>query len=150
MSASWFAQHAQQRRSGSCNTNRGDRNSARNTSALNWFRSRGLVKFKGVTWQGGKTITSNGECRTMKFSARNQSKISRDVSAETNTPIALDHSLALGDRVRMSAWGRTRHPKYGDRRGFIVGRGSPSSWRVKFDGRRCIQTIHQEYLEKAP
>ena len=77
----------------------------------------------------------------MKFSARKQSKISRDVSTETNTPMESAHSLALGDRVRMSAWGRTRHPKYGDRHGFIVGRGSPSSWRVKFDERqlRCVR-----------
>jgi hypothetical protein len=85
----------------------------------------------------------------MKFSARKRSKISGDVSTETNTLKESAHSLALGDRVRMSAWGRMRHPKYGDRPGFIVGRGSPSSWRVKFDERRCIQTIHHEYLEKA-
>src|SRR5271167_791850 len=84
----------------------------------------------------------------MKFSARKRSKISGDVSTETNTLKESAHSLALGDRVRMSPWGRTRHLKYGDRPGLIVGRGSPSSWRVKFDERRCIQTIHQEYLEK--
>jgi hypothetical protein len=84
----------------------------------------------------------------MKFCARKQLKASRDVSPEMNTLTEAAHSLAPGDRVRMSAWGRMRHPKYGDRQGFIVGRGSPSSWRVKFDERRCIQTIHHEYLEK--
>src|ERR1700716_1828343 len=53
-----------------------------------------------------------------------------------------------GDRVRMSAWGRGRHPKHGDRQGLIVGRGSPSSWRVKFDERKYVQALHQAYLEK--
>jgi len=48
----------------------------------------------------------------------------------------------------MSAFGLARHPKYGDRQGLIVGRGSASSWRVKFDERKSIQTIHQDYLEK--
>jgi hypothetical protein len=48
----------------------------------------------------------------------------------------------------MSAWGRARHPKYGDRQGLIVGRGSPSSWRVKFDERSYVQAIHCDYLEK--
>ncbi|WP_425991686.1 hypothetical protein [Afipia sp. DC4300-2b1] len=57
-------------------------------------------------------------------------------------------SLAAGDRVRMSSRGRARHPKYGDREGFIVSKGSPSSWRVKFDERKSIQSIHRDYLEK--
>src|ERR1700688_292798 len=85
----------------------------------------------------------------IKFSARKRSKISEDVSTETNTLKESVQSLALGDCVRMSAWGRTRHRQYGDRHGFVVGRGSRSSWRIKFDERRCIQTIHHEYLEKA-
>lgn len=55
--------------------------------------------------------------------------------------------LFLGARVRMSALGRERHPKYGDRRGVIVGQGSPSSWRVKFDERTTVQAIHRDYLE---
>lgn len=58
--------------------------------------------------------------------------------------------LAIGDRVWMSAFGRERHPKYGDRQGVIVGQGSPSSWRVKFDDRKCVQAIHRDYLEPAP
>ena len=71
------------------------------------------------------------------------------MSSATNTLTESKQSLAPGDRVRMSARGRARHPKYGDRQGLLVGRGSsPSSWRVKFDERRCIQTIHQDYLEK--
>ncbi|WP_299711226.1 hypothetical protein [Tardiphaga sp.] len=57
--------------------------------------------------------------------------------------------LFRGARVRMSALGRERHPKYGDREGVIVGRGSPSSWRVKFDERKTVQAIHRDYLESA-
>jgi hypothetical protein len=55
--------------------------------------------------------------------------------------------LFLGARARMSKLGRERHPKYGAREGLIVGRGSPSSWRVNFDGHKTVQTIHQDYLE---
>ena len=58
--------------------------------------------------------------------------------------------LCRGARVRMSPLGRARHPKYGDREGLIVGQGSPSSWRVKFDDRKTIQAIHQDYLERVP
>jgi hypothetical protein len=58
-------------------------------------------------------------------------------------------SLFHGARVRMSQLGRERHPKYGDRQGVIVGSGSPSSWRVKFDDRKTIQAIHRDYLELA-
>lgn len=58
-------------------------------------------------------------------------------------------SLFHGARVRMSQLGRERHPKYGDREGLIVGSGSPSSWRVKFDDRKTIQAIHRDYLELA-
>ena len=57
------------------------------------------------------------------------------------------HDLFPGVRVRMSALGRERHPKYGDRRGVIVSQGSPSSWRVKFDERKTLQAIHRDYLE---
>jgi hypothetical protein len=58
--------------------------------------------------------------------------------------------LFRGARVRMNEFGRERHPRYGDRAGLIVGQGSPSSWRVKFDERRTIQAIHQNYLEQVP
>jgi len=57
--------------------------------------------------------------------------------------------LFHGARVQMSPLGRERHPKYGDRQGVIVGSGSPSSWRVKFDERKTIQAIHRDYLELA-
>ena len=57
--------------------------------------------------------------------------------------------LFHGARVRMSPLGRERHPKYGDREGVIVGSGTPSSWRVKFDDRKTIQAIHRDYLELA-
>ena len=78
-----------------------------------------------------------------------QVKECSDMISATNTLTESKQSLAPGDRVRMSAGGRARHPKYGDRQGLLVGRGSsPSSWRIKFDERRCIQTIHQDYLEK--
>lgn len=55
--------------------------------------------------------------------------------------------LRLGARVWMSPLGRERHPGYGDREGTIVGSGSPSSWRVKFDDRKTIQAIHKDYLQ---
>ena len=57
--------------------------------------------------------------------------------------------LFHGARVRMSPLGRERHPKYGDREGVIVGSGSPSSWRVKFDDRKTVQAIYRDYLELA-
>ncbi|MFT4277351.1 MAG: hypothetical protein QM576_13435 [Rhodopseudomonas sp.] len=60
-----------------------------------------------------------------------------------------DLPLCRGDRVRMSPLGRERHPLYGNREGVIVGQGSPSSWRVKFDDRKTVQAIHQDYLERA-
>ncbi len=63
---------------------------------------------------------------------------------------ALSSMLEPGLRVRMNALGRERHPRYGAREGVIVGRGSPSSWRVQFDERRSVQAIHQSYLESAP
>jgi hypothetical protein len=69
------------------------------------------------------------------------------MSSEMSTLSESRQSLAPGIRVRMSAFGLARHPKYGDRQGLIVGRGSASSWRVKFDDRKSIQTIHQDYLE---
>ena len=58
--------------------------------------------------------------------------------------------LRLGARVRMSPLGRERFPGYGDREGTIVGSGSPSSWRVKFDDRKTIQAIHKDYLQAVP
>ena len=67
-------------------------------------------------------------------------------ASETTLPVSL---LFHGARVRMSRLGRERHPKYGDREGLIVGRGTPSSWRVKFDERKTIQAIHRDYLELA-
>ncbi len=71
----------------------------------------------------------------------------RMTNGEENTSPA---DLFHGARVRMSQLGRERHPKYGGREGLIVGRGSPSSWRVKFDGRKTVQAIHRDYLELAP
>jgi hypothetical protein len=65
--------------------------------------------------------------------------------ADEGTP----QRLFPGARVRMSQLGLERHPKYGDRDRVIVGRGSPSSWRVKFDARKTVEAIHQDYLEPA-
>ena len=67
-------------------------------------------------------------------------------AVKTSLPLPF---LFRGARVRMSPLGRERHPKYGDREGLIVGSGSPSSWRVKFDDRKTIQAIHRDYLELA-
>ena len=75
-------------------------------------------------------------------------RASSGTSSKTNIWLEAKQSLALGDRVRMSALGRARHPRYGDLQGLIVGRGSPSSWRVKFDERKCVQALHCDYLEK--
>jgi hypothetical protein len=69
------------------------------------------------------------------------------MSSKTGTLLQSKQALAPGIRVRMSAFGLARHPKYGDRQGLIVARGSASSWRVKFDERKSVQTIHQDYLE---
>ena len=77
-----------------------------------------------------------------------QLRESSGTSSEANTPLETKQSLVLGDRVRMSALGRARHPRYGDLQGVIVGRGSPSSWRIKFDERKYVQALHQAYLEK--
>ena len=68
-----------------------------------------------------------------------------DATKTTSSAPCLFH----GARVRMSPLGRERHPKYGDREGVIVGSGSPSSWRVKFDDRKTIQAIYRDYLELA-
>jgi hypothetical protein len=73
---------------------------------------------------------------------------SSGTNSETNIPLEVEPPLALGDRVQMSVLGRARHPRYGDLQGLVVGRGSPSSWRVKFDERKCIQAIHRAYLER--
>lgn len=59
-------------------------------------------------------------------------------------------ALAIGDRVRMSALGQGRHPRYGDVEGVLIRKAAASAWRVKFDGRNALQTIHRDYLEKVP
>ena len=59
-------------------------------------------------------------------------------------------SFERGDRVVMSELGRQRHPRYGLRQGTIVGYGSPSSRRVKFDDSKTVQSIYIGYLELSP
>ena len=68
--------------------------------------------------------------------------------SQANTALETQPSLVPGDRVRISALGRARHPSYSDLQGVIVGRGSPSSRRVKFDERKCVQALHVAYLER--
>jgi hypothetical protein len=73
---------------------------------------------------------------------------SEGADSAANPPLQAKLSLERGDRVQMSALGRARHPSYGDIQGLVVGQGSPSSWRIKFDQRKHVQTIHCDYLEK--
>lgn len=56
--------------------------------------------------------------------------------------------IVPGDRVRMSALGLQRHPKFSGREGLVVGMGSPNSLRVKFDGLVTAQAIYRDYLVK--
>jgi hypothetical protein len=93
-------------------------------------------------WQGGLQMMKN------ETDSVGMARESGGADSAANPPLQAKQSLARGDRVQMSALGRARHPKYGDRQGLIVGRGSPSSWRVKFDERSYVQAIHCEYLEK--
>ena len=62
--------------------------------------------------------------------------------------IGTSQKLEVGDRVRMSNLGRTRHSRYGDRKAVIVANMLGSSCRVRFDGSRTCVTIHRTYLEK--
>lgn len=72
------------------------------------------------------------------------------MNSEANVFSESGRMLRPGDRIRMNARRLKRHPKYGDRQGFVVGRGSPSGWRIKFNERASIQTSHQDYLEQVP
>jgi hypothetical protein len=73
---------------------------------------------------------------------------SAGADSAAHAPLRARLSLARGDRVQMSALGRARHPSYRDIQGLVVGQGSPNSWRIKFDERKHVQTIHSDYLEK--
>jgi hypothetical protein len=75
-------------------------------------------------------------------------KESVGANSEVSTVLETKPPLVPGDRVQISALGRARHPSYGDLQGVIVGRGSPSSRRVKFDERKCVQALHIAYLER--
>jgi hypothetical protein len=87
-------------------------------------------------------MTKNGD------DAASLARESAGADSAAHSPLQAKLSLARGDRVQMSALGRARHPSYGDIQGLIVGQGSPSSWRIKFDERKHVQTIHSDYLEK--
>ena len=86
------------------------------------------------------TLNHLAETRAVKQS-RHEVRRSEQLSGKKTI-----EGLALGDRVRMSALGLERHPKYGKREGVIVGKSSPSSFRVKFDERETVQTNHHTYL----
>jgi hypothetical protein len=68
------------------------------------------------------------------------------MSDETSETVDSGPPLAPGDRVRMSALGLARHPKYASHKGVVVGKVSASGLRVKFDERKQLQTIHHSYL----
>jgi hypothetical protein len=95
-----------------------------------------------TAWQGGLWMTKD-ETDLVESASKSIGK-----SSQANTALETRPPLVLGDRVRISALGRARHPSYADLQGVIVGRGSPSSWRIKFDQRKCVQALHQAYLEK--
>lgn len=69
-------------------------------------------------------------------------------------------SLIRGDRVRLSDAGLASNGwnigLYGDRLGFVVGRGARSNpWgklvvTILWDGRRSSETIHCEFVELTP
>jgi hypothetical protein len=70
------------------------------------------------------------------------------MSDEQNNVVDSAPPLVPGDRVRMSALGLARHPKYASHEGVVVGMVSASGVRVKFDERKQRQTIHHSYLMK--
>jgi hypothetical protein len=93
-------------------------------------------------WQEGLRMTRNGA------DAVGLARESGSADSAADAPLQAKLSLVRGDRVQMSALGLARHPSYGDIQGLVVGQGSPSSWRIKFDERKHVQTIHGDYLEK--
>jgi hypothetical protein len=58
-------------------------------------------------------------------------------------------SIAMGERVRMSALGAARSPRLAKKEGTIVG-GSRlnSSIRVLFDGSKSPMSLHRDYVEQ--
>ena len=74
-----------------------------------------------------------------------------DVAAERRTTADVptpEQEFTTGDRVRMNELGRSRHPRYGERQAVVVRKAAASGWRVQFDDRNSLQTIHRDYLEK--
>jgi hypothetical protein len=58
------------------------------------------------------------------------------------------HSFQISDRVRLSAFGRSRHPRMLDTTGTVVGMSiSPSTVSVQFDHRKSAVLIHCSYLK---
>jgi uncharacterized protein YbdZ (MbtH family) len=101
-----------------------------------------LYKSIPAGWQGGLRMTKDG------IDAVGPAREPRSVDSPANTLLQAKHSLARGDRVQMSELGLARHPNYGDIQGLIVGEAPPSGWRIKFDERKRVRTIHSDYLEK--
>jgi hypothetical protein len=58
------------------------------------------------------------------------------------------HPFLIGDRVRLSEFGRSRHPRMLDTTGTVVGMSiSPSTVSVQFDHRKSAVQIHCSYLK---
>jgi hypothetical protein len=73
------------------------------------------------------------EMRTTAIHEKSESDPTRPSRTTQALHCRVRGPLVLGDRVRMSALGRSRHPKYGRREGLIVGQGSTSGRRVRFE-----------------
>lgn len=71
-----------------------------------------------------------------------------DPQAGLPAPQPTPPEFAAGDRVRMNALGRSRHPRYGERQAVVVRKVAANGWRVLFEGRTSLLTIHRDYLEK--
>jgi hypothetical protein len=58
-----------------------------------------------------------------------------------------ERKLSKGDRVHLSEFGCSRHPRDSDKKGTIVGQTRyPNSLRVIWDGSRSPVTMHKDYL----
>ncbi|WP_315838436.1 hypothetical protein [Bradyrhizobium prioriisuperbiae] len=71
-----------------------------------------------------------------------------DSQSDRPVPSLAAPEFAAGDRVRMNALGRSRHPRYGERQAVVVRKVAANGWRVLFEGRTSLLTIHRDYLEK--
>jgi len=83
--------------------------------------------------------------KRLRIHFKKDRSVERHFSAVKGTTAA----FAPGDRVRLSALGRNRHPKMLDVPGTVVKpTNSPSSIGVLFDGRRTPVRMHRAYLDR--